>query len=138
MPNTRVLQYIKPQINFLWNNHIEEIPSILTFTVNVTHIVQNFINLPVYANILCIFDPPKIQRDKRLDEFLKGEIRCQNFINQDLTFLQPSEIHASPPKEDSMLLENNTTVIPPTTTRKQLTPGTKRKLSTNFTSQSAL
>ena len=57
-------------------------------------------NLPVYANIPCIYDPPKVQLDKQLEEFLRGEIHCQNFINQDLTFLQPSLIHASQPKED--------------------------------------
>ena len=45
-PNTEVLRHIRPQINFLWNSHIDEILNILTFTCNITHIVQNFINLP--------------------------------------------------------------------------------------------
>ena len=41
VPDTEVLI---PQINFLWNSHINEIPNILTFTGNISHIVQNFIN----------------------------------------------------------------------------------------------
>ena len=74
----------------------------------MTYISQNIINLPVYVNIPHIHEPPKIQQDKQLEEFLRGEICCQNFINQDLTFLQPSVIHASQPKEDSTLPERNT------------------------------
>ena len=49
-------------------------------------ISQNIINLPVYANTPHIYDPPRVQHNKQLEEFLRGEIRCQNFINQDLTF----------------------------------------------------
>ena len=75
-----------------------------------------FLNLPVYANIPRIYDPPKVQQDKQLEEFLRGEIHCQNLINQDLTFLPPSVIHVSQPKEDSILQEKNTIAIPPTAT----------------------
>ena len=32
-------------------------------------------------------------------------IHCQNFINQDLTFLQPSVLQVTQPKEDSILPE---------------------------------
>ena len=64
------------------------------------------------ASILHIFDPPKVQQDKRLEEFIRGKIHCQNFINQDLTFLQPSVIHVTQPKEDSMLPEVTTTEVP--------------------------
>ena len=62
-PNTEVLRHIRPQINFLLNSYTEEIPNILTFTGNITHIVQNLINLPVYASIPCSFDPPKLQQE---------------------------------------------------------------------------
>ena len=87
----------------------------MTFTGNITHIVQNFINLPVNASIPHIFDPPKVQQDKQLVEFLRGKICCQNFINQDLTFLQPLVIHVTQPKEDSILPEVTTTEVPPIT-----------------------
>ena len=109
---TEVLRHIRPQIYFLWNNHIDEIPSIVTFAVNITHIVQDFINLPVNTSILQVFDPPKVPRDKCFQEFLRGEIHCQNFIRQDLTFLQPSVLHVTQPKEDSILPEAITTEVP--------------------------
>ena len=61
-PNTEVLRHIRPQINFLWNSHIDEIPNILTFVGNITHITQNFINLPVYASIPHIFNIKSTRR----------------------------------------------------------------------------
>ena len=61
MPDTEVLRHIRPQINFPWNSHINEIPNIVTFTGNITHIVQNFINLTVNASIRHTSDPPKLQ-----------------------------------------------------------------------------
>ena len=67
----------------------------------------------MYANIPCIYDLLKVQQDKKLEEFLRGEICCQNFINQDLTFLKPSVIHASQPKEGRTLPERNTIAVPP-------------------------
>ena len=74
VPVTEVLRHIRPQINFLWNNRIDEIPSNVTFTSNITHIVQDFINLPVNTSIPYIFDPPKVKQDKCFQEFLRGEI----------------------------------------------------------------
>ena len=68
----------------------------------------------MYANIPCICQLPKVQQDKQLEEFLRGEIHCQNFINQDLTFLQLSVIHASQSKKDSIFPEKNKIAIPPT------------------------
>ena len=59
MPVTEVLRHIRPQINFLWNSHIDKIPSIMTFTGNITHIVQDFINLPVNTSILYYIQPTK-------------------------------------------------------------------------------
>ena len=102
MPVTGVLRHIRPQINFLWNNHTDEIPSIVTFIGNITHIAQGFINLLVNTSIPYIFDPPKVQWDKCFQEFLRGEIQCQNFINQDITFLQPSALYATLPEENSI------------------------------------
>ena len=112
MPVTEVLRHIRPQINFLWNSHNDEIPSIVTFAGNITHIVQDFINLPMNTSILYVFDPPKVQQDKHFQEFLRDEIHCQNFINQDLTILQLSLIHVTQAKEDSILPEEITTEVP--------------------------
>ena len=76
----------------------------------------------MYANIPCLCQLPKVQHDKQLEEFLRGEIRCQNFINQDLTFLQLSVIHASQPNEDSILPEKNTIATLHTTTQENNLP----------------
>ena len=111
-PIAKIIRHIRPQIHFLWNSYFDEIPNNSTFTGNITYISQNIINLPVYANIPHIYDPPKIQNDKQLEEVLRGEIHCQNFINQDLTFLQPSVIHASQLKEESISPEKNTIAVP--------------------------
>ena len=69
-----------------------------------------------------MYDPLKVQQDKQLEEFLRGENHCQNFINQDLTFLQPLVIHASQPKEDSILPEKNTIAVPPIATQENTLP----------------
>ena len=61
VPVTKVLRHIRPQINFLWNSHTDEIPSIVTFAADITQIVQDFINLPVSTSIPYIFNPPKVQ-----------------------------------------------------------------------------
>ena len=96
--------------------------NISTFTGNITYISQNIINLPVYVNIPHIYDPLKVQHDKQLEEFLRGEICCQNFINQDLTFLQPSIIYVSQPKEDSIVPEKNTIAVHPITPKENNSP----------------
>ena len=108
VPTTETIRDIRPQIHFIQNSHINEIPNTSTFTGHITHISQNIINLPVYANIPCICDPLKVHQDKQLEEFLRGEICCQNFINQDLTFLQPSVIHMSQSKENNLPQEQDT------------------------------
>ena len=115
-PTTEIIRGIKPQIHLLWNSYIDEIPNTFTFTGNITHISQNIINFFVYVNIPHIYDPLKVQQDKQLEEFLRDEICCQNFINQDLTFLQRSV------KEDSMLPEKNTIAVPPIATGENNSP----------------
>ena len=83
----------------------------MTFTGNITHIVQDFINLPVNTSIPYIFDPPKVQQDKCFQEFLRGKIRYQNFIDQDLTFLQPSVLYMTQPEENIMPPDAITTEV---------------------------
>ena len=50
------------------------------------------------------------------------EGHCQNFINQDLTFLQPSVIHASQTKEDNILPKRNTIAVPLIATQENNSP----------------
>ena len=84
----------------------------MTFTDNATHIIPIFLNLSVTVNTLHISDAPRLHRDKQLEEFLIGEEHCYNFINQDLTFLQPSTVYEATIQEDSILPESNPTKVP--------------------------
>ena len=94
----------------------------MTFTANATHIIPTFTNLHVTVNTLHISDSPRLHRDKQLEEFLTGEICCHNFINQDLTFLQPSTIYETKTKEDSILPELNSTEVPLNTSQETNQP----------------
>ena len=81
LPETLIT--VRPQINFLWHNCINETFNVVTFTANATHIIPTFPNLPVTVNTLHISDAPRLHRGKQLEEFLVGEECCHNFINQD-------------------------------------------------------
>ena len=122
MPDAEVLITIRPQINFPQHNHINRIFNIVTFTANATHIIPTFTNLPVTVNTLHISDPPRLHRDKQLEQFLIEEIHCHNFINQDLTFLQPLTIYETKTKEDKILPEPNPTEAPLTTSQETNQP----------------
>ena len=63
-----------------------------------------------------------MQHNKQLEEFLIGDIHCQKFINQDLTFLQLSVICASQQKVDSIVPGNNTTAVPLITPQENNSP----------------
>ena len=49
---------------------IDEIPAITSFTGEITYISQNIIHLPVYIDIPHLCQPPKSQKDEKLEEFL--------------------------------------------------------------------
>ena len=53
-----------------------------------------------------MFMTPQLQQ---LQEFLDGEECCRNFINQDLTFLQPSTIHHKTDADDSQSIASDST-----------------------------
>ena len=76
----------------------------------------------MYINIPHVYELPKIQQDQQLEEFLRGKICCQNFINQDMTFLQPSVIHAPQSEETETLPQENTTEISPIKTSEKSPP----------------
>ena len=44
-----------------------------------------------------------------MQEFLDGEERCHNFINQDLTFLQPSTIYHITDADDNQSIASDST-----------------------------
>ena len=95
---------------------------VLIVTFTATHIIPTFTNLSATVNAVHVSDSPRLHRDKQLEEFLIGEICCHNFINQDLTFWQPSTIHETKTKEDSMSPESNPTEAPLNTSQETNQP----------------
>ena len=91
-PDIDAFLTVRSQIIFFQQNHFDEICSVVTYVANATHIVLTFPNLPVTVSTLQISETPILYQDQQLQEFLMGEEHCCNFINQDLTFLQPSTV----------------------------------------------
>ena len=103
-PDIDILLTVRPQITFLQQNHFDEIFSVVAFVANATYIILTFPNLPVTVSTLQILEAPILYQHKQLEEFLIGEEHCHNFINQDLTFLQPSTVYETTTLEDSIYI----------------------------------
>ena len=101
-PDIGVLLTVRPKITFLQQNSFDDIYSIVTYVANATHIIPTFPHLPVTVSTLQISEALILHQDKQLEESLIGEECCRNFINQDLTFLQPSTVYETSTLEDSM------------------------------------
>ena len=93
---------VRSQITFFQQNNFDEIFSIVTYITNATHIVSTFPNLPVTVSTLRISEVPILYQEQQLQEFLIGEECCCNFINQDLTFLQPLTVYETTELDDSI------------------------------------
>ena len=65
----------------------------MTYLANATHIIPTFPHFPVTVSTLQISEAPILYQDKQLEKFLIGKEHCHNFINQDLTFLQPLTVY---------------------------------------------
>ena len=83
----------------------------MTYIANATHIVPTFPNLPVTVSTLQISEAPISYWDQQLQEFLTGKECCCNFINQDLTFLQPSTVYETTEVDDSISLATDSTEV---------------------------
>ena len=84
---------VRPQITFFQQNYFDEICSTVTYVANAIHPVPILPSLPVTVSTLHISEAPILYWDQWLQEFLFGEECCHNFINQDLTFLQPLTVY---------------------------------------------
>ena len=82
--------------------------SVVTYVANATHIVPTFPNLPVTVSTLQISEAPILYQDQ---QFLLGEKHCRNFINQDLTFLQPSTVYETMELDDSISSASDSTEV---------------------------
>ena len=101
-PDIDVFLTVRPQITFFQQNHFDEICSIVTYVAYATHTVSTLPTLPATVSTLHISEAPILYWDQQLQEFLIGEERCHNFINQDLTFLQPSTVYETTEMDDSI------------------------------------
>ena len=113
---------VRPQITFFQQNYFDEIYSIEAYVANATHIVPTFPNLPVTVSTLHISEAPILYWDQQLQEFLIGEECCHNFINQDLTFLQPSTVYETTELDDSISKASESTDIFVITVQENLQP----------------
>ena len=51
---------------------------------------------------------PIVYRDQQLQDILNGEEFCRNFINQDLSFLQPSIVYHMTDTEGNLSIASDT------------------------------
>ena len=101
MPSIDAFVTVRLQIIFFQQNYLDELGSIPTYVTNTFYPAQSFPDLLVTLSTLHIYDIPLLYWDQRLQEFLDREECCCNFINQDLTFLQPSTIYQMTASDDS-------------------------------------
>ena len=90
---------VRPQITFFQQNYFDEICSTVTYVAKAIHPVLTLPNLPVTVSTL---QAPILYWDQELQEFLVGEVCCCNFIDQDLTFLQPLTVYETTELDDSI------------------------------------
>ena len=81
----------------------------MTYVANAIYPVLSFLNLSVKVSTFHIYDTPFLYQDQSLQEFLDGEECCHNFINQDLTFLQPSMVYVMTASDDSQSTVSDST-----------------------------
>ena len=82
-------------------NFFEEFDCVSTYIADTVYAAHNFHNPSVTVSTLHAYDTPIVHRDQQLQEFLDGEECCCNFINQDLSFLQPSTVYHATDAEDN-------------------------------------
>ena len=111
MPDIDTFLTVRPQITFFQQNNFDEIFSVVTYIANATHIVPTFPNLPVTVITVQISEAPILYQDQLLQGFLIGEECCHNFINQDLTFLQPSTVYETTELDDSISSASDSTEV---------------------------
>ena len=99
-----IIRTAKQQIYFQHSINIE-LRDIPFYTCNVKYLQQTTSTLLVHIHVPWISESPEVKWDRELEEFLRGEQCCQNIINQDLIFLQPSIIHAPQTQSNDVPLE---------------------------------
>ena len=94
---------VRPQIIFFQQNYFDEICSTVTYVANAIYPVLSFLNLSVTVSTCHIF--------------LDGVECFHNFINQELTFLQPSTVYEMTVSDDSLSTASDSTDASVTTVK---------------------
>ena len=110
-PDIDVFLTVRPQITFFQQNHFDEFCSVVTYIANADHIVPTFPNLPVTISTLQISEAPILYWDQQLQEFLIGKECYCNFINQDLTSLQPLTVYETRELDSSISTASDSTDV---------------------------
>ena len=74
-------------------NSFDKFDCVSTYITDIVYTAQNLHNPPVTVSTLRAYVTTIVYRDQQLQEYLNGEEHCHNFINQDLSFLQPSFVY---------------------------------------------
>ena len=109
MPVIDAFVTVRPQIILFQQNFFDEICSTVTYVANAIYPVPILPSLSVSVNTLHISEAPILYQDQWLQEFLDGKECCPNFINQDLTFLQPSMAYEMTVSDDSLSTVSDST-----------------------------
>ena len=94
----------------------------MTYVANSSHVAPTLPNLPVTVSTLHISEAPILYQDQWLQEFLIGEECCHNFINQDLTFLQPMTVYETTELDDSISMALDSTDVSVITVQENIQP----------------
>ena len=86
---------------------MDELDSISTYIVDIVYAAQNFHNPLVTVSTFHVYDTPTVYQEQQLQKFLDGEEHCLNFINQDLSFLQPSTVYHTTDAEDNQSIASD-------------------------------
>ena len=100
---------VRPQIVLFQQNYFDELDSISTHIADTIYAAQNLHNSSVTYSTLHVYNTLTVYCDQQLQELLDGEEHCHNFINQDLTFLQPSTIYHTTDAEDNQSMASDST-----------------------------
>ena len=88
---------------------MDELDSIPTYIADTIYAAHNFQNPSVTVSTLHMYDTPLLYQDQQLQEFLDREEHCHSFINQDLSFLQPSTIYQMKDPDDNQSIASDST-----------------------------
>ena len=108
-PTIDIYVMVRPQIILFQQNPFEEFDCVSTYIADTVYAARNFHNPSVTVNTLHAYDTPVVYRDQQLQELLDGEECCHNFMNQDLSFLQPSAVYHTTCTEDNQSIATDST-----------------------------